>query len=139
MLLIDELKQILQGEVSDSAEDLAKYSRDASIFSITPQVIVFPQDSKDLQRLVSFAAENKLSRPQLSLTMRSGGTDMTGGSINDSIIIDTTAHLNHILKIGPDFALAEPGVYYRDFETAVAEHGLLMPAYPASRGICALG
>ncbi len=137
--LIDELKQILQGEVSDNEEDLTKYSRDASIFSITPQAIVFPQDTKDLQRLVNFTAEKKLDRPELSLTMRSGGTDMTGGSINDSIIIDTTAHLNHILEIGSDFAVAEPGVYYRDFETAVAEHGLLMPAYPASRGICALG
>jgi len=138
-MLTDELKQILHGEVSNSEADLKKYSRDASIFEITPQVIVFPQDTADLQRLVSFVGENKLARPELSLTMRSGGTDMTGGSINDSIIIDTTAHLNHILEIGSNFALAEPGVYYRDFETAVAEQNLLMPAYPASRGICALG
>ena len=138
-MLTDELKQILRGEVSDSAADIEKYSRDASIFQITPQVIVFPQDAVDLQRLVSFVAQHKLDRPELSLTMRSGGTDMTGGSINDSIIIDTTAHLNQILEIGSNFAWAEPGVYYRDFETAVAERGLLMPAYPASRGICALG
>ncbi len=138
-MLTNDLKQFLKGEVSDSEADLLKYSRDASIFNVTPQVVVFPQDSADLQHLVSFVAEHKLDQPELSITMRSGGTDMTGGSINDSIIVDTTIHLNRVLEITPDSAVAEPGVYYRDFETELAKHNLLMPAYPASRGICALG
>jgi FAD/FMN-containing dehydrogenase len=138
-MLAEELKQILHGEVSNSEADLVKYSRDASIFEIKPQVVVFPQGTADLEHLVKFVTAKKLTQPELSLTMRSGGTDMTGGSINDSIVIDTTAHLNHIVEIGSNFAVAEPGVYYRDFETALAQQGLLMPAYPASRGICALG
>ena len=41
-LVITELKNIIQGEVSDSSVDLEKYSRDASIFEVTPELIVSP-------------------------------------------------------------------------------------------------
>jgi FAD/FMN-containing dehydrogenase len=36
-------------------------------------------------------------------------------------------------------ATAEPGVYYRDFEKRTLEKGWLMPSYPASRELAAIG
>jgi FAD/FMN-containing dehydrogenase len=33
----------------------------------------------------------------------------------------------------------EPGLYYRDFEKETLRHGLLLPPYPASKHLCALG
>jgi FAD/FMN-containing dehydrogenase len=135
----DELKQNIQGEISLSDADRTKYSRDASVFEILPEAIVYPKNVHDLQQIVKWASKEKANSPGLSLTMRAGGTDMTGGSINDSLILDTTAHMNHILDIGVDYAVAEPGVFYRDFEKATLDQGLLMPSYPASKNICALG
>ena len=35
--------------------------------------------------------------------------------------------------------MTEPGVFYRDFEKATLEKGLILPSYPASREIAALG
>jgi FAD/FMN-containing dehydrogenase len=135
----EDLKQKLKGELLVEKKDITPYSTDASIFSIMPSAVVRPLDSSDISTLVNYAREHKKANPELSLTVRAGGTDMTGGSINNSFIIDVAAHLNRIEEIGADFAIAQPGVWYRDFEASTLARGLLMPAYPASKLICALG
>lgn len=139
MIQIQKLKQILKGEISDNNADLDKYRHDASIFDIKPELIIYPNGVEDLRQLVTWVSQEKSSSPSLSITARSAGTDMGGGSVNDSIIIDFTRHFNHIIEIGKDYAISEPGVYYRDFEKQTLLHGLLMPSYPASRGLCAIG
>ncbi|MCR4305452.1 MAG: FAD-binding oxidoreductase, partial [Candidatus Daviesbacteria bacterium] len=75
----------------------------------------------------------------LSLTIRSGGTDMSGAAISESLILDTSKHFNRILKIDQDSATVQPGVFYRDFEPETLKNGLLLPTYPASREICTVG
>ena len=48
--------------------------------------------------------------------------------------------MNRIRELGEDFAVAEPGVYYRDFEKAtLAANGRILPPYPASRELAAIG
>lgn len=138
MLSLDikrKIKKTIRGNIKDSPEILEKYSRDASIFEIKPEVVVYPKNVRDLKRLVTFAAEN----PEVSLTARSGGTDMTGGPLGQSVILDMTAHFDKVLKVGADYAISQPGVYYRDFEKKTLKRGLLLPSYPASREICTVG
>ncbi len=132
-------KEIIDGEVLEDKDSLQKYSRDASIFEITPKTIIYPKNTDDLKKIVNFVTENKATNQNLSLTARSAGTDMSGGAINDSIILDFTKYFNHLLEIGDDYAITEPGVYYRDFEKATLEKNLIMPSFPASRSLCALG
>lgn len=138
-MLRDELKRLIKGEVQDDKATLDVFSRDASLFEVRPEVVVFPKDAEDVKRLVRFISEKKKAIPTLSLTGRSAGTDMSGGSINDSVIVNFTKHMNHIREVGRNYAVTEPGVFYRDFEKATLEKGLLLPSYPASREICALG
>ncbi len=132
-------KDIIRGEILQDNETLKKYSRDASVFDITPEAIMYPKDKNDLKTIVNFVTENKSAGSTLSLTARSAGTDMTGGAINDSIILDFTKYFNHIIEIGGDFAITQPGVYYRDFEKATLEKNLIMPSFPASKSLCAMG
>ena len=40
---------------------------------------------------------------------------MTGGPLNDSIIVDTNRHLNRIIDIGSDYAITQPGARFSDF------------------------
>ncbi len=115
------------------------FSRDASIFKVRPSVIVKPNDVDDLKNLVKFVSDNKNSNQNLSLTARSGGTDMTGGPLNDSVVLDFTTHFNNILEVEDGWAKVEPGVYYRDFEKETLKKDLLLPSYPASREICTVG
>jgi len=137
--LLVELKELIKGDVLTDDSTLSEYSHDASLFEIKPQVVVFPKDEKDVENLVSFVSKNKNSHPHLSLTGRSGGTDMSGGSINDSITVAFSKYFNKTPEIKERIATTQPGVYYRDFEKQTIKEGLLFPSYPASREICAMG
>jgi FAD/FMN-containing dehydrogenase len=137
--LADELKQIISGEVDDSDKSLEFYSHDASMFELHPEVVAFPKDKTDVEKLVAYVAAHKQTNKSLSLTARSAGTDMSGGAINDSIIVDFNKYFTAVKKVGKTSAHAEPGVFYRDFDEATIEHNALMPTYPASRDLCTIG
>lgn len=136
---LKELKTKFKGEIETDPTTREKYSHDASMFEIMPKAVVAPKDSNDIQSLVKLVTKYKQSVPDLSVTARSAGTDMAGGAINDSIIIDFTPHLNKIFEVTPEEAHAQPGVFYRDFEKETLKHRALMPSYPASRDMAALG
>lgn len=138
MGLADELKKIVKGEVLDSPAALDAASRDASLFRVVPKVVVRPKDVEDVKALVKFVSSKKRSQTSLSLTVRSGGTDMGGGPLNDSIIVDMV-HFNHVIEVGEDYAITEPGVYFRDFDKETKKKGLELPSYTASREICTVG
>ncbi|MBI2013180.1 MAG: FAD-binding oxidoreductase [Candidatus Colwellbacteria bacterium] len=149
MDLKERLQTVIQGEVEDDKKTLARYSRDASLFEVQPQAVVFPKDVKDLKSLVKFVSgEKKKDYRQIYLTARSGGSDMTGGPLGESIIVDFSRHFNGPVEVKPSFAkaaegrgraLAEPGVFYRDFEKETLKYNLILPSFPASREICTVG
>lgn len=136
---LKELKEKFKGEIETDITTREKYSHDASMFEIVPQAVVSPTDSKDIQTLVKLVAKYRKSVPNLSVTARSAGTDMAGGAINDSVVIDFTRHLNQIFEVNPNSGHAQPGVFYRDFEKETLKHRALMPSYPASREMAAIG
>lgn len=127
------------GDIDNSTESRDFYSHDASLFEIRPEVIVFPRSSEDVQILTKTVATHKKKHPKLSLTARSAGTDMSGGAINDSIIVDFNKYFRDIKKVTSDEAQVEPGVFYRDFEKETLKHQALLPPYPASRELCTVG
>lgn len=137
--LINQLKNLIAGDVATDEETLATFSHDTSLFEVKPQLVVFPKNGTDVEKLVKFVSQNKKKYPDLSLTARSAGTDMGGGSINDSIIVEFNKYFNHEVKISGNLATTEAGVFYRDFEKKTLEKGLIFPAYPASKEICAMG
>ncbi len=141
---MDDIKQKIQksgfgGELDDTAEQKEFYSHDASLFELKPQLIAFPTNAHDVELLVRTITQNKKSQPHLSLTARGAGTDMSGGAINDSIIVDFNRHFNGISHVSAQSAHAQPGVFYRDFEARTLKYHALMPSYPASRDLCTIG
>lgn len=138
-MLSDEIKKFFRGDVLADEATLNAYSRDYSIFRVKPKVVVFPKDAADVRNLVKFAAKKKKAGENISLTGRSAGTDMTGGPLGESVVVEFTRYFNHIKEIGRNYAVVEPGVYFRDFEKQLKERGLLYPPYPASKDLCALG
>lgn len=138
--IIKQLQKVgFSGETDTSAATLETYSHDASMFEIKPQLVAAPRDAKDVERLVSLVAATKKKNPNLSLTARSAGTDMSGGAINDSIIVDFNKHFTSIESVTDTTGHAQPGVFYRDFEKETLKHKALMPTYPASRDLCTIG
>lgn len=137
MNLKAEIKSFFKGDVLEDANTLTTYSRDTSLFEVRPKMVVFPKDVEDIKNIVKFVEQNK--NQNLSLTCRSAGTDMTGGPLNESIIIVFTKYFKKIKEVGADYVIAEPGVYYRDLERETIKKDLIMPSYPASRETCAVG
>ncbi|MBC7942873.1 FAD-binding oxidoreductase [Candidatus Saccharibacteria bacterium] len=139
---MDEIKTQLKkrqfsGDIDDSAVTLEKYSHDASMFEIKPQLVIAPKTVSDVQIAVKLVAESKKQSPKLSLTARSGGTDMSGAAINDSIIVDFNRYLTKVMSVDGDTATTQPGAFYRDFDKLTGEYEL--PSYPASRELCTMG
>jgi FAD/FMN-containing dehydrogenase len=133
------LRPLVKGTVDDSPESIEFYSHDASLFEVRPEVIVSPEDVSDIKNIVKFVASHKKDYPKLSVTARSGGTDMSGGAVNESILIDFTKHFNRIIGVTAHSAHVQPGVYYRNFEPETLKQGSLMPSFPASRDLCTVG
>lgn len=153
-----------KGEVNTDNETLTKFSRDASIFEVKPACVVSPKDQKDVEALVKFVSENKKKYPELAITARSAGTDMSGGALGESIVVDFTSHFSKIISVektphpyplplhlrqgygGQEgereitgYATTEPGVFYRDFEKRTLEQGVILPCYTASKSLNTVG
>ncbi|MCA9330701.1 FAD-binding oxidoreductase [Candidatus Saccharibacteria bacterium] len=136
---LEELRSRFQGDIKTDTATLDEYSHDASMFEIVPKAVVAPKDAADVQRLVQLVAKHKDTTPGLSLTARSAGTDMSGGAINDSVIVDFKRYFTKIKNIQKRSARVEPGVFFRDFDAEAKKKGVLMPTYPASRDLCTVG
>src|SRR3989344_7333902 len=141
----EEILKFFKGDAEDSEETLLKYSRDASIFDVRPKVVLFPKDSEDVKNLVKWVNDTNMRMEandanKISITPRCAGTDMSGGAIGESIILDFTRHMNKLIggplpmnnlnfnkkkklprKPGsypmvPSYITVQPGMFYRDFE-----------------------
>ncbi len=138
MSLAEELRAIVKGKVDASRETLDADSRDASLFRVEPKVVVTPEDAADVEAVVAYAAKEKAAGKDVSVTARSAGTDMSGGPLNNSIILDMKG-MNRLLEVGDGFAVVEPGMYFRDFDKETQKKNLELPSYTASREINTVG
>jgi FAD/FMN-containing dehydrogenase len=137
--VIDELKKEFVGDIDTTDATRITHSRDASLFEIKPQLIVYPKHTEDIQTLVRWVNTHKKDNPALSLTPRSAGTDMTGGPLNTSVIVDVMRYMNTITEITDTYVVVQPGCFYRDLDKQTRLRDRMMPAYTASREICAIG
>ncbi len=141
---MDELIRSLRvagfkGELKHDPETIEFYSHDASMFEMKPRLVAWPRDSEDVEAITAYVAQHKAKHPQLSLTARSAGTDMSGGAVNNSIILDFSKHFDAIISVDHEKASVQPGVFFRDFDKETILHNSLLPSYPASRDLCTVG
>lgn len=140
----EKIQKFLKGDIADSTEIIDTYSRDASLFTVRPELVVFPKDAEDVCNLVKFVNEEKSNAKPgvpISLTARAAGTCMSGGPLNESIIMDFTKYMHGIIKFDEKSRMVTvlPGTYYRDLEKELAVHNLMLPSYTASKSLNAVG
>ena len=134
-----ELAKIFKGELEVDEQTREFYSHDASLFELKPEIVGYPKDADDLKAVVRFVSEHKKENPNLSITPRSRGTDMSGGAIGDSIVLDVSKHMTTLVNVNSKHATVQPGMMYKDFEVETLKHGSLLPSYPASRDLASVG
>jgi FAD/FMN-containing dehydrogenase len=139
-LFYRSLKQMgFEGDIDDSEATRQLFSHDASLFELVPQVVVSPKNGADVERLVAAVNECRGQIPGLSLTGRGAGTDMSGGAINDSVIVNFRKYFIKVEAVSAVAAHVQPGVLYKDFEIETLKKKALMPTYPASRDLASVG
>ncbi len=136
--ITQRIKGHFKGEILENDTDLQRYENDASIFELRPALVLRPKDVEDIKLAVTTIAQEKEDGTSLSLTPRAAGTGMAGGALSESVVLDVQL-MNKIISVIDTEAIVEPGVYYRDLERATLAKDRIMPSYPASKDLCAVG
>lgn len=138
--MIKDLEEMLgKDNVFTSEADRQSYSFDSAVLPpVTPAIVLRPTTTEVLGKCVK-----KLYDAGVPMTVRGAGTNLSGGTIPDSVdsaVILTTA-LNRILEINVNdlYAVVEPGVITAQFAAEVAKKGLFYPPDPGSQSVSTLG
>ena len=137
--LLPEIQAIFKGDISQDMATRHQYSHDASIYELIPEAVMFPKDNNDIKTLVSFVRNHKSTYPSLSIAPRGAGTDMSGGAISNSILIDMTRYFNTIEKVTSQTLRLQPGVFMRDVDPVLDQQQVMLGCVPASRALCTVG
>jgi hypothetical protein len=83
-----------------------------------------PKTAQDVTNTIAIAREEGAT-----VLPRGGGTSQCGQTVNDSIVIDTTKHLNRLLELDVEnrTCLVEPGIVLDELNRQLKPHGLWFP------------
>jgi len=129
---LDQLTKILgRDAVLHTPEDLAVYSFDGTFVESNPGVIVLPQSTDEVSRVIQLAATERLP-----VVARGMGSGLAAGSIpmpEGSIVVSLT-RMNRILEIDSQNATVhtEAGVITANLQAEVEKYGLFYPPDPSS-------
>ncbi|MFO0948462.1 MAG: FAD-linked oxidase C-terminal domain-containing protein [Planctomycetota bacterium] len=132
--ILDDLRDVVSGDVLVDDITLAAYSTDASILQVRPLAVVAPRSASELAGIVKYAHETGLS-----LHPRGAGTGLAGESLGPGIMVDTSRYMNRILEIGEDRVRVEPGVRWSDLARTLAKQGRMFAPDPVSGDRCTIG
>lgn len=134
-----ELTKRLEGEVSTSLGARRSVSRDASIYEVLPDIVIEPAHTADVEKLVKLVRTHKALFPKLAITPRGAGTDMSGGALGSSIVLDMTTHFTEVSGLRRGLLHVQPGVYLRTLDPLLTQHKMQLGFAPASRNLCTIG
>ena len=105
------------------------YSTDASNHQVEPLGVVLPRRQEEAAAIVAKACQLRLP-----ILPRGAGTSLGGQAVGACLVLDTTRHLNRILKIDVEAKTAtlEPGVVCSSLNRDAAASGLMYGPDPAS-------
>ncbi|MFY9227827.1 MAG: FAD-binding oxidoreductase [Candidatus Microsaccharimonas sp.] len=135
------LNEHLLGEVSSSKSMRRRFSRDGSILTITPEIIIFPRVTNDIRKAARFAWQLAEKGHTMPITTRGLGNDPTGAAIGKGMVISVATHMNNIIHIAIKDKLAhvQPGVTFEVLNTALKWNGLHVPNMPSHPKLTTVG
>ncbi|GAA1321376.1 FAD-binding and (Fe-S)-binding domain-containing protein [Pseudonocardia xinjiangensis] len=120
--LAQALSRAIEGEVAFDDYTRHLYSRDASMYSITPRGVVAPRHAADVAAAVAIAAEHGVA-----VLPRGAGTSLAGQTVGDALVLDFSRYMSTILELDPEARTArvQPGVVQDQLNRAAGAHGLM--------------
>lgn len=132
--LAQYLQEHLMGEVLDGADVRQHFSKDASFLKIEPEVIVYPKNEQDVRKVVRFSWQLAERGRVISITSRGAGTDLSGASIGDGVILAFAAHMNKVISLDSkkNTMNVEPGAVLGKVQQAFNVQYRSLPSVPGS-------
>ncbi len=119
-----KLKREITGDVLFDRFSRGRYATDASHYQLTPVGVVVPRTIEEAVRAIGLA-----NQEGATVLARGGGTSQCGQTVNESLVIDCSKHLNGVLDL--DVAgrrcVVEPGIVLDDLNRSLRKHGLWFP------------
>lgn len=138
--LITNIEKATKADVFTDQNIRDYFATDGSIFTQTPQAVVYPTNTKDVSEVVKILDEEARSkRKTVGITARGKGTDQSGGALGEGISLVFPAHMHHILEVDKNLVTIQPGVHYASLQRVLHSHGRFMPPYPSSINFCSIG
>jgi len=115
--------------------DLHAYAHDASHFHLLPQAVAVPANAQEVAGLLRASATHRLP-----LTLRSGGTSLSGQAVTDGLLVDVRKNFRGIEVLdGGARVRVQPGATVRDLNARLLRFGRKFGPDPASEVACTIG
>ena len=123
------------GQLRTRALDLHANAHDASHFFLLPQAVAVPATAEEVGRLLKISAERRLP-----LTLRSGGSSLSGQAVTDGLLVDVRKNFRNIEVLDNGARVrVQPGVTVRALNARLLRFGRKFGPDPASEIACTVG
>jgi FAD/FMN-containing dehydrogenase len=135
------LQEHLLGEVMTSPDARKYFATDSSIFTLAPALVVYPRNENDVRKTARFTWQLAERGRIIPITARGSGTDQSGASLGNGIMLVFPAHMNRIVELDPKSGtvVVEPGLNYGRLEQTLHTHERFLPPYPESYEYSTIG
>lgn len=111
------------------------FASDASFYRLIPQAVVQPESVAEIQALFRLAHHRRIP-----LTVRAGGTSLSGQAVSDGILVDIARHWRGVEVLSDGARVrVQPGVIGANVNALLRAHGTKMGPDPASIASCMMG
>jgi FAD/FMN-containing dehydrogenase len=130
------LRRHLRGEVRFDRGSLAMYANDSSNYRQVPIGVVVPRTLDDVVETMKACA-----RYRAPVTVRGGGTSLSGETVNNAVIVDVSKYLTGIgaVDVPGRRVTCEPGVINEQLNEETGKQGLVFGPDPSSHSRCTIG
>jgi len=130
------LHNSLTGDVLFDKLHKTLYATDASVYRKIPLAVAFPKDEKDLQTLLHFATNNKIT-----LIPRTAGTSLAGQCVGDGIVVDVSKHFTNIISFNEQAKTIrlQPGIVRDSLNVFLKPYHLFFGPNTSTSNRCMIG
>ncbi len=133
---LQQLSESLDGQLLFDELHKTIYSTDASAYRMIPIAVAFPKTNEDIDKLIHFATQNKIS-----LTPRTAGTSLAGQTVGSGIIVDVSKHFTNIISFDAEkkTITVQPGIIRDELNLYLKPHGLFFGPNTSTSNRCMMG
>ncbi|MFQ5447178.1 MAG: FAD-binding and (Fe-S)-binding domain-containing protein, partial [Saprospiraceae bacterium] len=133
---LETLAAQLSGELYSDDLMRALYATDASVYRELPLAVAYPRDVADVQKIVAFAAAQRVP-----LIPRAAGTSLAGQCVGQGIVVDVSRHMTAILEVNEkeQWVRLQPGVIRDELNRYLAPFGLYFGPNTSTANRCMMG